>query len=152
MRVNLSLISELIADLDRYYQSLYPPQSTHLESIDSLSAPQTFVLGAYVQDKLIGIGAVKSLTRDYGEIKRMFVRTRYRGQGVAQKILSGLERHLFEENIPLVRLETGIHQKEALSFYKSMGFQLCGPFGDYKEDPLSLFMEKHLIAISYGSC
>ncbi len=41
----------------------------------------------------------------------------------------------------LLRLETGIHQHEAISLYESVGFQAIPPFGAYKEDPLSRFYE-----------
>jgi putative acetyltransferase len=39
-------------------------------------------------------------------------------------------------------LETGIRQPEALGLYERLGFVRRGPFGDYAEDPLSVFMEK----------
>lgn len=54
-------------------------------------------------------------------------------------ILRGLEMRL-----RAIRLETGIHQPEAIGLYRSYGFQEIEPFGAYKADPLSLFMEKEL--------
>jgi putative acetyltransferase len=46
--------------------------------------------------------------------------------------------------IGTLRLETGIHQPEALALYERAGFVRSPPFGDYREDPLSVFMEKRL--------
>ncbi len=43
-----------------------------------------------------------------------------------------------------LKLETGIHQPEAIGLYERFGFVRCEPFGDYAPDPLSLFMEKPL--------
>ena len=44
-----------------------------------------------------------------------------------------------------MRLETGIHQPEALALFAASGFRHCAPFGDYPTgDPLSVFMEKRL--------
>jgi putative acetyltransferase len=41
-------------------------------------------------------------------------------------------------------LETGIKQSEAIGLYRASGYRDCPPFGDYKSDPLSLFMTKSL--------
>ena len=46
--------------------------------------------------------------------------------------------------LPLLRLETGIHNTEALALYRRAGFVECAPFGDYAPDPLSVFMEKRV--------
>ena len=46
--------------------------------------------------------------------------------------------------LPLLRLETGIHNTEALALYRRAGFRDCDPFGDYAPDPLSVFMEKDI--------
>jgi putative acetyltransferase len=43
-----------------------------------------------------------------------------------------------------LKLETGIHQPEAIALYERFGFVRCGPFGDYQPDPLSVFMDKRL--------
>ena len=49
-----------------------------------------------------------------------------------------------EKGLPFLRLETGIHNAEALALYRRAGFAECAPFGDYVLDPLSVFMEKRL--------
>ena len=44
-----------------------------------------------------------------------------------------------------MRLETGVHQPEALALFAAAGFKNCEPFGGYPtDDPLSVFMEKRL--------
>lgn len=48
----------------------------------------------------------------------------------------------------LLRLETGAKQPEALALYRSAGFVEVGPFGGYRPDPLSLFMEKPLARVT----
>jgi ribosomal protein S18 acetylase RimI-like enzyme len=47
--------------------------------------------------------------------------------------------------VPLLRLETGIYQTEAIGLYEGFGFERTGPFGEYREDPLSLFYEKRIL-------
>ena len=39
-------------------------------------------------------------------------------------------------------LETGFLQPEALALYERHGYERCGPFGDYVDDPNSVFMRK----------
>jgi putative acetyltransferase len=47
----------------------------------------------------------------------------------------------------LLRLETGVRQPEALGLYRKLGYRERGPFGAYKPDPLSVFMEKRVGAL-----
>ena len=79
-----------------------------------------------------------------GELKRMFVLPAHRGGGRARQLLAHLEALGRERGCRVLRLETGIHQHEALAFYAAAGYQRRGPFADYPNDPLSVFMEKVL--------
>ena len=74
----------------------------------------------------------------------MYVRPLFRGRGFAKLMLNHLSAYALASGIPLLRLETGIHQHEAIGLYERMGFHQIPPFGDYKEDPLSVFYEKSL--------
>jgi len=78
------------------------------------------------------------------EIKRMYVRPRFRGRGFAKLVLYHLSDYAWAQGVSLLRLETGIHQHEAIGLYERVGFQRIPPFGDYKVDPLSVFYEKSL--------
>jgi len=144
----LPAVRDLISRSDAYMVALYPPESNHLESVEALSAPNVFFLGAFVDDVLAGTAAVKKLADDgvYGEIKRLFVLERYRGLGISRALMAALEAHLAEHDIPLARLETGIRQPEAIGLYRRLGYVERAPFGGYRPDPLSLFMEKRIPA------
>jgi putative acetyltransferase len=80
----------------------------------------------------------------YGEIKRMYVRPVFRGFGYGKAILERLADHARTHGVALLRLETGIHQVEAIGLYEAAGFRSIGPFGSYADDPLSRFYEKPL--------
>jgi putative acetyltransferase len=80
----------------------------------------------------------------YGEVKRMFVDERKRGLGTGRKLLEHLVMFARMSGLSVLRLETGVHQPEAIALYERLGFARCDPFGDYRDDPLSLFMEKPL--------
>jgi len=137
-------VIQLIEQLDEYQSCLYPPESNHLDSIDALSKSNAFFLAAYTGSKICGIGSAK-LIDDYGEIKRVFVPSNQRGKGIAKAIMKALESYLIDQAVAYARLETGIHQKEAIKLYERLGYYRISPFGEYKEDPLSVFMEKKLV-------
>ena len=134
-------VIELIHQLDEYQKAMYPPESNHLDPIDELCQTNVNFIAAYVDSEIFGIGAVKIL-EDYGEIKRLYVPEKYRGKGIANEIVRELENCLVKRSIFTARLETGIHQHEAIDLYKKLGYSEIAPFGDYIKDPLSLFMEK----------
>jgi putative acetyltransferase len=135
----------LIDELDAYQKPLYPPESHHGIAIDALMRPHVLFAVARVEGEAAGCGAVV-LNDGWGELKRMFVRPGLRGQGIAQRILAFLESSAGERGLPLMRLETGISQPEALRLYERAGYVRRGPFGEYGPDPLSVFMEKQLKA------
>lgn len=134
----------LVADLDAYQDTLYPPESRH--ALDIASLKQSNVLFAVARDsegQAIGCGAIV-LNPEFGELKRMYVSPRGRGQGVAKKLMAMLELRAVNSGCKVIRLETGPYQHEALALYASAGYQRRGPFGDYTDDPLSVFMQKHI--------
>src|SRR5437868_12050784 len=134
----------LITELEATLEPLYPRESRHGLSVERLITEGVpfFVLRS--GGAAVGCGGVKLFGTTYGEIKRMYVRPQFRGQGFAKLMLNHLSDYAWAQGITLLRLETGIHQHEAIGLYERMGFQRIGPFGDYKPDPLSVFFEKSL--------
>ena len=136
----------LIHQLDQYQLSIYPEESNHLDSEQELSQANVYLVGALESEKMIGIGAIKFLSNDgeYGEIKRVYVSPDGRGKGVAHKIMQDLQTRARLEGVKVLRLETGIYQPEAIGLYQKLGFYKREKFGDYTDDPYSVFMEKVL--------
>lgn len=137
-------IISLIEELDAYQDTLYPAEARY--ALDMTALEQNNVLFAVARDgtgAAIGCG-VLVLGSEAAELKRMYVRPFHRGQGAAAKVLATLEIEAAMRGCRLVNLETGPFQPEALAFYKKHGFQVCAAFGDYREHPLSVFMEKRL--------
>jgi putative acetyltransferase len=134
----------LIAELDAYQDTLYPAEARYALDLASLGKPDVVFAVARDADGLaIGCGAVV-VNPAYGEIKRMYVRPQTRGQGVARQIIETLESAARARGCRTLMLETGPYQREALAFYARQGYGRCGPFGDYPEHPLSVFMSKQL--------
>lgn len=131
----------LIARLDAYQTRLYPPASNHLVDLAALLRPDVlFAVARDATGQACGCGALR-LFDGFGEVKRMYVDTERRGLGIGAALLALLESRAMAQGCFLFRLETGIHQPEALALYRRAGFVRRGPFADYPDDPLSVFME-----------
>lgn len=132
----------LIEDLDAYQKPLYPIESFHGIDLAALTRPHVlFVVARDAAGTALGCGAMVLGDGD-GEVKRMYTRPQARGQGIASRVLALLEAEARERGCTLFRLETGYLQTEALALYARCGYGRRGPFGDYTDDPTSVFMEK----------
>lgn len=137
-------VRAMLDKLDAYCASLYPPDSNHLMDIASLLGEDVlFLVARDIGGQAVGCAALVN-RGGYGEIKRMFVDESRRGLGTGGKLLEHLAMFGRMSGLQLLKLETGIHQLEAIRLYERCGFARCEPFGDYRPDPLSLFMEKRL--------
>ena len=135
-------VIRLIEALDAHAIALYPPESNHLLDVAALREPAVTFLVVRSGSEAIGCGALLRDPRDWGELKRMYVRPDQRGHGIGKRVLAELEAIARMRSLPLLRLETGIHNTEALTLYRRAGFSEREAFGDYAPDPLSVFMEK----------
>ena len=132
----------LIGELDAYQANLYPPESNHGIDLQALAQPEVlFAVARGADGQAVGCGALV-LGPDFGELKRMFVRPNRRGRGAGKALLAFLEAEALRRGCMRFKLETGIHQPEALGLYGRSGYERCGPFGAYAPDPLSVFMHK----------
>ena len=135
----------LINELDEYLNQLpYPAQSRHAYSIERLLREGVAFFVGHYEGKAAACGGIKLFEAEYGEVKRMYVRPVYRGMGLGKAMLNHLAQYARERQVDLLRLETGIFQTEAIGLYDSYGFQRRPPFGEYLEDPLSVYFEKSI--------
>jgi putative acetyltransferase len=135
----------LVNALDQHGDGLYPPEANHHLDIDTLCGPDISFLVARRKGAAIGIGALWARPgAGYGEVKRMYVVPEARGLRLGERMLASIERIAREARLPLLRLETGYRNIEALGLYERAGFRRRGRFGDYNDHPTSVFMEKTL--------
>ncbi|WP_440056321.1 GNAT family N-acetyltransferase (plasmid) [Pseudoalteromonas sp. T1lg65] len=132
----------VFADIDRLMNRLYPIASDQSLSLEELNQPNVYAVGLQNDEGIVACGAIVKQfdKRLYGEIKRLYVKPSYRGKGLSKRIMQILLHYAGEAQIPLIRLETGINQTEAISLYESLGFERCERFGFYRDNPLSVFM------------
>ncbi|MDT7951757.1 MAG: GNAT family N-acetyltransferase [Acetobacteraceae bacterium] len=138
----------LVGELDTVLSGAYPPEQRHGLSLDAIFQPHIHFFVAMMESEAAGCGGV-ALLDGFAEVKRIYVRSTWRGRGIAQAIMARLASVAIEHGYGLLRLETGDVQFEALRFYEREGFTGCGPFGAYASLPpatitTSVFMEKAL--------
>ncbi len=134
----------LISELEAHLDPLYPRESRHGLSVEQLLAQEVAFFLLRANGLPASCGGVQLFGSEYGEIKRMYVRPQFRGSGYAKLMLSHLAEYARAHGVSLLRLETGVHQREAIGLYERAGFTRIPPFGSYKEDPLSLFFERRI--------
>ena len=134
----------LIAELDALLTPLYPQESRHGYSVEKLLHEGVTFFVTRVDNTPAACAGLLYVGADYAELKRMYVRPPFRGQGLAKRLLTHLADHAVHRGVTLLRLETGIHQHEAIALYQRAGFHPIPPFGPYRQDPVSLCFEKRL--------
>lgn len=103
------------------------------------------VIVCYIDDKPVGCGAFKEYDQKRVEIKRMFVRPEYRGQGIGLNILKELELWAAALNYPECILETGKKQPEAIRLYQHAGYSIIKNYGQYENIENSVCMIKSIL-------
>lgn len=131
----------LLAQSHALMQSLFPAEANHFLDVCALAAPDIRFVAATDGDATLGTGAI-ALRDGYAEVKSMFTAPEARGRGVADGILTHLIALATTEGTPILRLETGTGLDAAHRLYRRHGFTECGPFGDYRASPHSLFFER----------
>ncbi len=138
-----ALLEEHLADMRR----VSPPESVHALDLAKLKRPEIRFWTAWdAAGELLGCGALKRLSGDHAEIKSMRTATAARGRGVARAVLNRLLDDARDQGVRRLSLETGTQPffAPAHALYRSAGFEVCGPFEGYVEDPYSLFMTRSL--------
>lgn len=119
-----------------------PPESVHALDLSALRSPDITFWTAWDEDELLGCGALKEIEDLHGEIKSMRTAKSHLGKGVASALLSHLLEEAHRRRYCRLSLETGSGPafEPAHALYMKFGFEYCGPFGNYREDPFSRFM------------
>lgn len=136
--------------LDEHLRSMRawsPPESVYALDLDQLRQPGITFWSAWDDaGVLLGCGALKELDAAHGELKSMRTPEARRGRGAGRAILEHIISVATARGYERLSLETGATApfEPAQRLYESAGFIRCGPFGDYGEDPHSVFMRLRL--------
>jgi putative acetyltransferase len=120
--------------------------SAHALDLDALRAPEITVWCAWEGDQVVGVGALKRLSADHGEVKSMYTAEAARGRGVGSALLRRIIEAARARGMTRLSLETGSwpYFLPARALYARHGFAECGPFGEYRHDQNSVFMTLEL--------
>ena len=124
--LNFQNIDKELKDLNRVY-----------------GAPFGLIIMAKVDDEFVGVACMRDLGNFVSEIRRMYVKPNFRGQGLGRKILNKLVYEAKRLNVRHLRLDTVPDMKRAMHLFVSKGFY---EIEDYGSNPLEgvRFMELKL--------
>jgi putative acetyltransferase len=125
-----------------------PPESIHALDLDDLRRPDITFWSVWNDGQLMGCGALKELDRRNGEIKSMRTSAKHLRKGVAARLMQHILEEAGRRGYARVSLETGSMEgfAPARRLYARFGFEVCGPFAGYAEDPNSVFMTRAMQA------
>jgi putative acetyltransferase len=135
---------ELLRQSDEFAIALYPPEYRHQVDLPALLSDDVRFFVARQDGRAVGCMALARTGADKGELNRCFVTEAVRGKGVGLALLLAAEAAARQQGMHAIQLETGIHNGAALRLYRGCGYHDRGPFGDYPDDGVSVFLEKTL--------
>ena len=133
----------LVVLLDKYLSVINGEKDSFFAAFNTIDALQNVIV-AFDQEKPIGCGAFKPYSDESAEIKRMFVQEEYRGQGIAQGVLSALETWASELGFSTCILETSKSMLPAVRLYEKYGYAVIPNYGQYRDVKTSVCMQKRL--------
>ena len=140
-------VRRLVAELNDHLLPLSPLEYQFKMTVEQMADADTTVFVARNEaGEAVGMGALRVLSADEGEVKRMYTSPSVRGQRVGSALLSAIEALAKAKGMSMLLLETGPGggMAGAHRLYENAGFAVRGPFSDYPDSEWSVFMEKPL--------
>ena len=137
-----ALLRAHLADVTRHS----PPDSVHALDLAALRGPDVTFWSVWRDGELAGCGALVEIDGAHGEIKSMRTAPTHLRRGVAAALLEHIFEVAHRRGYRRLSLETGSAAAfaPARALYAKFGFTRCGPFGDYSDDPFSVFMTREI--------
>jgi putative acetyltransferase len=137
-----ALLEEHLANM----HELSPRESVHALDVSRLRSRDITFWSVWDGAALVGCGALKQMSATEGEIKSMRTPQSMRRRGAGRAVLTHILEEARARGYRRLNLETGSHEGfvPARTLYRAFGFVECGPFGDYRTDPNSVFMTLEL--------
>ncbi len=122
------------------------PGSAHALDLTGLKSSEIRAWTMWEDETPVGVGALKQLSADHGEVKSMHTAQAMRGKGAGAAMLRHIIAAAKAAGISRLSLETGSWEyfDPARRLYRKHGFVECPPFADYVLDPNSVFMSLEL--------
>jgi heme-degrading monooxygenase HmoA/GNAT superfamily N-acetyltransferase len=134
----------LIAALDADLLTRYPGLDTHGIDVDEFRRADGELFLAYMDGKAVACGGYRPVAPDTAEIKRMWVPSSHRRQGLSKRLLEKIESTARRRGFTRLILETGVLQPEAIFLYAKAGYVTIAKYGEFADDPYSVCFAKTL--------
>ncbi|AFY42371.1 GNAT family N-acetyltransferase [Nostoc sp. PCC 7107] len=120
-----------------------------LAQLDEFMPPVGRLLLAKYKGKIVGCVGLRRIDEGIGEIKRMYVKPKFREKGIGKALLENIIYEAANIGYSKLRLDTAPFTKEAQTLYHSLGFQDIEPYFAKHEVPPEyranwIFMELRL--------
>ncbi|GAA1747027.1 GNAT family N-acetyltransferase [Aeromicrobium alkaliterrae] len=134
-------VSAYLRELDERFATGFDPEQAAHDEVEFTGERGRFLV-ARVDDDVVGCGALRWLSDDTAEIKRMWVDPSRRGLGLARRLLQQLEATALASGRPVVRLDTHPDLAAAIALYRANGYR---DVPRYNDNPYAgLWFEKRL--------
>lgn len=133
------LVNELDHEL---WNELEEDQATY-DQYNKVPDIKTAVL-VYLNNEVVACGCFKEKDQSTVEIKRMFVKKKFRGLGISKLVLKELENWAMELGYVYSILETSIYFDTAKKLYQTNGYDVIENYPPYVGLEESVCMKKKL--------
>ena len=137
-------LAQYYAELGERFDAGFDPATSSLPDAGEMVPPTGLFLIARLRGLPVGCGGLIIHGTDPAEIKRMWVAPTVRGLGLGRRLLQELERRARAAGAPAARLDTNRNLTEAISMYRSSGYE---EIADFNREPYAHhWFEKRLPA------
>lgn len=119
--------SAALSDVDDFQAQYGPPGGLFLVATDG--------------DEVVGTGAIRRLSDETAELRRMWLLEAYHGRGIGYRLIQELFAFARAAGYRRVRLSTSAVQQRAIYFYDRLGFY---PIPAYRDTDDEVFMEREV--------
>jgi putative acetyltransferase len=131
-------------EMRRELDAMYGETTIDPPPLEQFRLPRAVFLVAWLDGMPIGCGAITTMNESVAHVKRVFVRSGFRGNGFGRRIMDNLEKKAAELGYSLLFLETADKQLEAVSMYTNLGYERVPCAGRVPGSEHSICFEKRL--------
>ncbi len=138
---------QLMAELSAVLTRITGASGQTSFNVDDVKVPRAvFMIARDAAGQPVGCGALRPLSDEIGEVKRMYTRSQARGVGTA--ILQAIESYAKENGYITLWLETRRVNTQAVQFYLHHGYQPIDNYGKYQGNPAAICFAKRLCEVA----
>jgi putative acetyltransferase len=119
-----------------------PPGQVFALDLSGLQTPEVTIWSAWIGESVVGLGALKQLDGDTGEVKSMRTHPEHLRKGVGAGLLERIVSEAKARGLRRLCLETGSGPafEPALALYRKRGVANGEAFGDYFKSEFNQFL------------